>query len=265
MRRRDFAMGLLLAAGAGAVRAQERAKQRRIAIVVSTSPVASINDTGIHAWRAFFAELRGLGDVEGQNLTVARYSGEGRPAGFADLAREVVSRNPDLIVAIGHPFTLAISAATCTIPIVASGTDTSSGVVPSLARPGGNITGVRVEDSEIYGKRLQILKEAVPSALKIAYLDIRTFSESTSGPQAREQLRKASEMLEILLADIMVKESTSSEYRRVFAEFAQHPPDAILVGSTSEFFPYRRLIVDLAETSGLPGIYAWRDYVEVEG
>jgi putative tryptophan/tyrosine transport system substrate-binding protein len=138
-------------------------------------------------------------------------------------------------------------------------------VVPSLARPGGNITGVRVEESEIYGKRLQILKEAVPSASKVAYLDIRTFWESASGRQAREELRKASQILEISLTDILVEESTSSEYQRVFTEFAQHRPDAIIVSSTSEFFPYRQLIVELAEKSSLPGMYAWRDYVELGG
>jgi putative ABC transport system substrate-binding protein len=260
MRRRDFTIGMLLA-----VRAQDQVKQHRIAIIVSTAPAASINDKGIRAWHAFFEELRRLGDVEGQNLTVERYSGEGRPAGFADLAREVVTRNPDVIVAIGPPITLAVSAATGTIPIVASGTDISSGVVPRLARPGGNITGVRVEESEIYGKRLQILKEAVPSASEVAYLDIRTFWESAFGQQAREELRKASQILEISLTDILVEESTSSEYQRVFAEFAQHRPDAIIVSSTSELFPYRQLIVELAEKSGLPGMYAWRDYVEMGG
>jgi putative ABC transport system substrate-binding protein len=206
-----------------------------------------------------------LGDVEGQNLIVERYSGEGRPAGCADLAREVVRGNPDVIVATGPPITLAVSAATGTIPIVASGTDISSGVAPSLARPGGNMTGVRVEESEIYGKRLQILKEAIPSASKVAYLDIRTFRESASGQQIREELRKASKILEISLTEILVEESTWSEYQRVFAEFAQHPPDAIIVSSTSELFPYRQLIAELAEKGGLPGMYAWRDYVEVGG
>ena len=121
MRRRDFTIGLLLAAAAQTVQAQERAKQHRIAIVVSTGPVARINDPGSRYWQAFWEELRRLGDVEGPNLTVERYSGEGRPEGFADLAREVVSRNPDVIVAIGGPITLAVSAATGTIPIVASG------------------------------------------------------------------------------------------------------------------------------------------------
>jgi len=258
-------IGLLLAAAARPVPAQERPKQRRIAIVISTGPAAGIDDKGIRTWQAFFEELRRLGDVEGQSLTVERYSGEGRPEGFADLAREVVSRKPDVIVAIGPPITLAVSAATGTIPIVASGTHTGAGIVPSLARPGGNMTGVRVEGYEINGKRLQILKEAVPSASRVAFMDIRTFWGSAGGQQVREELRRVSQILEISLTDVLVQESTSSEYQRVFAEIARDPPDAILVSSTSELFPYRQLIVELAEKNRLPGMYAWRDYVEAGG
>jgi putative ABC transport system substrate-binding protein len=263
--RRDFTTGLLLAATARAVRAQEPARQHRIAIVISTGPVARISDPAGHAFPAFWQELHRLGDVEGQNLIVERYSGEGRPQGFADLARRVVEGNPEVIVAIAQPITSAISAATETIPIVASGTYTGSGVVPNLARPGGNMTGVRVEEPEIWGKRLQILKEAIPSASKVAYLDIRTFWESASGRQVREELRKASQILEISLTDILVEESTAPEYQRVFAEIAQSPPDAMIVSSTSELFAYRKLIVNLAEKSRLPAMYSARDYVEAGG
>jgi putative ABC transport system substrate-binding protein len=264
MRRREFTLGLLLASATG-VRAQEPAKQHRIAIVISTGPVTRVNDTGSRYWHAFWEELGRLGDVEGQNLIVERYSGEGRPAGFVDLAREVVRGNPEVIVAIAGPITSVISAATGTIPIVASGTYTSSGAEPNLARPGGNMTGARVEEPEIYGKRLQILKEAVPSASKVAYIDIRTFWKSAWGRQAREELRKAGQILEISLTDILVEESTSSEYHRVFTEFAKHRPDAIIVSSTSELFPYRQLIVELAEKSRLPGMYPFRDYAEAGG
>jgi putative tryptophan/tyrosine transport system substrate-binding protein len=96
MRRREFTVGLLLAAAAQSVRAQQRAKLHRIAIVITAGPVTRIDDPGSRAWRAFWEELRLLGDIEDQNLTVERYSGEGRPEGYADLAREVVSRNPDV-------------------------------------------------------------------------------------------------------------------------------------------------------------------------
>jgi putative ABC transport system substrate-binding protein len=171
-----------------------------------------------------------------------------------------------MILAIGPLITLAVSAVTDTIPIVATGTHTSSGAVPSLARPGGNITGARVElGYEIFGKRLQILKEAIPSASKVAYLDIRAFWESASGQEIREQLRQASRLLQVSLTDVLVQESTSSEYQRVFAEIARDPPDAIIVSSTSELFPYRQLIVELVAKSRLPGMYAWRDYVEAGG
>jgi putative ABC transport system substrate-binding protein len=266
MRRRDFAAGLLLACAARTAWAQERAKQHRIAIVISTGPIARINDPRSRYWQAFWDELRRLGDVEGQTLTVERYSGEGRPAVFAELAREVVSRNPDAIVAIAGPITLAVSGATSTIPIVATGTYTSSGVEPSLARPGGNMTGARVElGYEIWGKRLQILKEAVPPASRIAYLDIRVFWESASGRQIREQLRQASRLLEISLTDVLVEESTPSEYQRAFAEIARGLPDAIIVSGTSELFPYRQFIVELAEKTRLPGMYPWRDYAEAGG
>jgi putative tryptophan/tyrosine transport system substrate-binding protein len=265
MRRREFTTGLLLATATPSGRAQERAQQHRIAIVISTGPVARVYDPASHAFQAFWQELHRLGDAEGQNLIVDLYSGEGRPAGFADLARRVVKDNPEVIVAIAGPITSAISAATETIPIVASGTYTGSGVMPSLARPGGNMTGVRVEEPEIWGKRLQILKEAVPSAPNIAYLDIRTLWESASGRRVREELRKASQILEISLTDMLVDESTASEYQRVFREITPHPPDAIIVSSTSELFPYRKLIVELVEKSRLLVIYAFRDYVEAGG
>jgi putative ABC transport system substrate-binding protein len=224
--------------------------------------VARVHDPTSHAFQAFWQELHRLGDAEGQNLIVDLYSGEGRPAGFADLARRVVKENPEVIVAVAGPITSAISAATETIPIVASGTYTGSGVVPSLARPGGNMTGVRVEEPEIWGKRLQILKEAIPSASKVAYLDIRTFRESAFGRQVQEELRKASQILEISLTDKLVEESTAPEYQRVFREIAPHPPDAIIVSSTSELFPYRQLMLIWPKKSAcrryIPFVITWR-------
>src|SRR5215471_10060083 len=117
MRRREFAIGLLLASPALTVRAQEPAKQRRIAIVIPAGPVARISDPASRYWQPFWEELRRLGDAEGQNLIVERYSGEGRPEGYADLAREVTGRNPDVIVAITGPVARAVRAASVTIPI----------------------------------------------------------------------------------------------------------------------------------------------------
>ena len=97
MRRRDFAIGLLLAPATQSAWAQHPTKQQRIAIIV-TLPVAQIDDPTIPVYRVFFEELHRLGDVEGPNLTIERYSSGVRPASYPDLAREVVARNPDVIL-----------------------------------------------------------------------------------------------------------------------------------------------------------------------
>ena len=263
MRRRDFAIGLLLAA-ARTARAQQPAQQHRIAIVIPSGPVALISDKGGRRfYQAIFEELRRLGDIEGQNLIVERYSGEGRPEGFSDLARDVVSGNPDVIVAVTDAIARAVRAATGSIPIVSIGGDPiQAGFATSLARPGGNITGVTVfAGPEIFGKRLQILKEAVPSVSRVAFLQMHT----TDWLVNEEQLREAGRRLEISIIGMPLQESTPSEYRRVFSEVAQERPDAIIVTSDGTLVPYRQLIVELAEKSRLPAMYSWRDYVEAGG
>jgi putative ABC transport system substrate-binding protein len=266
MRRRRFTTGLLLAATAQPVRAQEPAKQHRIAIIAA-GPVARIHDPGNRFLHEFFEELRRLGDIEAQNLTVDGYSGGGRPEGYAEVVREVVARNPDVIVASGNPIAQAVHAATGTIPIVWVGSDPiQAGFATSLARPGGNITGVTVDvGSEIWGKRLQMLKEAVPSTSKVALVELRTAWEGTGEQQRSAGIRQVSRILQMSLIEMLVQESTPSEFQRVFAEIAQQRPDAIAVSGTGELRPYRRLIVELVEKSRLPAIYGSRDYVEVGG
>jgi putative tryptophan/tyrosine transport system substrate-binding protein len=262
VRRRDVTAGLLLAAAAPSLRAQESAKQRRIAIVIPAGPITSISDTGAPAWQAFFEQLRRAGDIEGQNLTIERYSGEGRPAGYADLAREVVDRKPDVIVATNDAIAKAARAATGTIPIVWIGGDPiQAGFATSLARPRGNITGVTVfAGVEIWGKRLQILKEAVPAASKAAYLTTRV-SLAAEG----QQLREAGQRLQISVIELPLEEVTSTAIQHAFVEIAQQQSDALIVNSNSLLFPYRQLIIELAEKSRLPALYPWREYVEAGG
>jgi putative ABC transport system substrate-binding protein len=261
MRRRDFTIGLLLTAATQSMWAQEPAKQRRIAIVIGAGPAARINDPENRFYRSIFEELRQLGDVEGQNLTVERYSGDGRYEGYPDLAREVVGRNPDVIVAVTDAVARALRAATGTIPIVWIGGDpVQAGLATSLARPDGNVTGVTVNaGDEIWGKRLQILKEAVPAASRVVYL-------TTRASVGDEQLfREAGRRLQTSIIRIPVEESTPSEVRRAFAELGQDRPDAIIVSSTSDLFAHLRLIIELVEKSRLPAMYAWRAYVEMGG
>jgi putative ABC transport system substrate-binding protein len=263
VRRRDFAAGLLLAAATRSAWAQAPAKQHRIAIVVSAGPVAYIDYSGNRFWRAFFGELRRLGDIEGQNLTVERYSGEGRPESYANLAREVVDRNPDVIVASTDAIAQAVRAANGVVPIVWIGGDPiQAGLAASLARPGGSVTGVTVDAGiEIWGKRLQILKEVIPPASKVAFLAMRGQWEGPYG----QQLREASERLKVSLIAMPLQESTPSEYQRAFAEIVHEEPDAIIVSSRGSLSPYRQLIVELVEKSRLPAMYPYRDYVDVGG
>ena len=271
MRRRDFTIGLLLAAAAQSAQTQERAKQHRIAIVIPAGAVAIISETSgdplrRRFYQGFFGELRRLGDVEGQNLTIERYSGDGRPEGFPDLAREVVGRNPDLIVAQTNPVALAVRAAAGTMPIVWVGVEAIGvGLVTNLAHPGGNITGVSLYDAEIYAKRLQILKEAVPLASKVAVLTMRRGWEGTYGQAFQPAYQEASRRLQISLIPMLLQELTPPEYQRVFAEIAQQRPDAIIVSDIGDLFPYRQLIIELIAKSRLPAIYGYREYVEAGG
>jgi putative tryptophan/tyrosine transport system substrate-binding protein len=254
-------MGLLLASAARSLLAQEPAEQRRIAIIAA-GLVDRIHDPGVRAFRAFFEELRRLGDVEGQNLAVDSYSAGGQPAGYADLAREVVNLKPEVIVASTDAIARAVHAATGTIPIVWIGGDPiQAGFAASLAHPGGNITGVTVyAGTEIWGKRLQILKEAVPSASKAAYLTTR-ISQTAEG----QLLAEAGRRMQMSVIELPLKEATATAIEGAFAAIIQRQSDALIVNSIGILLPYCQLIVELAEKNRLPAIYPWRDYVEAGG
>jgi putative tryptophan/tyrosine transport system substrate-binding protein len=261
VRRRDFTIDLLLTAVTRSVRAEEAEKKHRIAIVIGAGPVAIISDQQNRFYKAIFDELRRLGDIEGQNLTVERYSGVGRTEGYDDLAREVVSRNPDVIVAVTDAIAKAVRAANGTIPIVWVGGDPiRAGFATSFAHPDGNITGVSVfAGSEIFGKRLQILKDVVPSASKIAFLTTRTSAS------LEQSLLDAPRQLRVSMIDMTLEEVTPPEVQRAFGKIAQDHPDGIIVDSIGDLVPYRKLIVELAEKSRLPAIYPWLEYVDIGG
>jgi putative tryptophan/tyrosine transport system substrate-binding protein len=117
----------------------------------------------------------------------------------------------------------------------------------------------------MHAKRLQIFKEAVPSASTVAFVDLRTSWEGPGRRQREEELRKASAVLNVSQVDMPLQESTPPEFQRVFAELEQARPDAIYVPGTGELRPFRQLIVELVEKSRLLAMYGSRDYVEVGG
>src|SRR5438132_2752418 len=243
LRRRD----LVALVGGGMMwpltaRAQQPATQHRVAIFHPAIPTTLLTETGGgSAWRAFFAELRRLGYLEGGNLIVERYSAEGHHERYADLAREIVIRNPDLIVTGTNPVVIAFTAATSTIPVVAFMLDPlKAGLVTSLARPGGNLTGITLDAGiEIWGKRLQMLKEAIPSTAKAAFLGMRDGWEGSSG----QVLQDAAGRLGISLVLMLPQQGTPAEIERVFAAMEQQRPDAVLVSGEGDLYAHRQLIV----------------------
>jgi len=266
MKRREFIslVGGAAAAWPLAARAQQPATQQRIAIFHPAIPTTLLTETGGgSAWRAFFAELRRLGYIEGENLLIERYSAEGHHERYADLAREIVTSNPDLIVTGTNPVVIVFKAATSTIPVVAFMLDPlKAGLVTSLARPGGNLTGITLDAGiEIWGKRLEMLKEAIPSTARAAFLGMREGWEGSSG----QVLRDAGSQLGISLVFMLPQNGTPSEIERVFAAMEQQRPDAVLVSGEGDLYAHRQLIVELAEKNRLPAMCPYRDYVEAGG
>jgi len=265
MRRREF-LGLVGGATAAwpiAGRAQQPGRQHRIAFVHSGISADQLTETTGPFWvRRFYETLRGLGDTEGSNLVVERYSDEGRSERFAALAAEVVSRNPDVIVSNLNSLVKTFIVATTTIPIVAiTGDPIAAGLLTSLAHPGGNLTGVSIDAGiEIVAKRLQILKEAMPQAAKVAYLLSNAWDDKMGS-----SYREAGQRLGIGLAGNFLPEVDEAQLRRSFAEMAQLQFDAALVDEGGSFLAHRALIAELAEKYRLPVIYPYRDYVDLGG
>jgi putative ABC transport system substrate-binding protein len=268
MRRREF-IGLVGGAVASpfasplATRAQQPAKPRRLAFVHSGIAADHLTEKAGPFWvRRFFETLRGLGDVEGSNLVIERFSAEGRLDRFAALAAEVVSWKPDVIVSNLNDLVKALMAATAAIPIVMiAGDPIAGGLVKNLARPGGNVTGVSVNAGiEIYAKRLQILKEAVPS---LAKLDQLVSGEWDDGGWA--SLDEAWRRLGVNITRISMPVVDDAQLQRTFAEMAQQKVDAFIVDEGGSFLAQRGSVVELAKKYRLPAIYPYRDYVEEGG
>jgi putative tryptophan/tyrosine transport system substrate-binding protein len=264
MRRREFvAIVGGLAAWPLSAKAQQTTKTHRIAVVHPSVSTADMSESGGNPnYVALLRELRRLGYIEGVNLVVARHSGEGREERFPELCQEVVRTKPDVIVASSSRLVLSFKAATAEVPIVASmGDPVPSGIVANIARPEGNVTGVSSEAGpEIWDKRLQILREAVPTASKVGFLGSR---QIWSQPSV-DELRKAAQQLGIsLLGPPMESPFAGEEYRRVLGAMAQEHVDGVIIGDQPEHATYRQLIVDLVRAAKLPAIFPYREHFEI--
>jgi len=263
MRRREFIalFGAAVVLSVGA-RAQQPAKTYHIAIVDSARKVANISESDPD-WGPFFRELRLLGYVEGRNLIVERRSGEGKPERYADLAQEAVALRPDVIVSLGSALAAQLKSATQTIPIVATvGNPVGSGLVASLARPGGNITGLSIDAGlGVYSKSLEILRSINPSMSKVALLGNRWLWDTSYA----NELLSAARQLKIDMVRRPLESFDENEYRRVIAAFVSNGAEGVIVSPLVELWSTRRQFVGLLNNARLPAIYPYPDYVRDGG
>ena len=211
MKRRDFIAGAIFLPATTRLSAQPVAKVRRLAIFSLSESSALMNEHSENRYyRALFAELRRLGHIVGENLTVEPFGREKNTSGAAALVAEVVQSQPDVIYVVGFGATL-FKRETATIPIVAlTGDPIATGLIQNLARPGGNITGVSVDTGpSIHGKRIALLREIFPALSKLAYLTVRPQWESIQGPAVKTASETTDVPVVSLLVDLPVSETTN--------------------------------------------------------
>ena len=258
MKRREFItlLGGAAVAWPVAARAQQPAK-----------PVIGFLDSQSRTFAdfvlpAFRQGLKDNGYVEGDNVAVEYRFAENQIDRLSALAAELVRLPVALIIAGAPPAALAAKAATTTIPIVFGVGDdpVKIGLVTSLARPGGNLTGINFFSSELAAKRMELVREMVPAAARVAMVSDPTFTLTEFQVRDAETAARAMGLqLQVLSA------STSREINAAFANFVRERPDALYLG-TGPFFVSRRVqLTQLAARHAVPAIYSGRQYTEVGG
>ena len=248
--------GGLLAAPLAA-EAQQTRKVYRIGMLETRSAV--LNATNLDAFRQ---ALGALGYAEGQNLEITYRSSDGRDERFPGLAGELVRLKMDVILTRGTPAALAAKSATRTIPVVmaSSGDPVGSGLVASLGRPGGNVTGLSSYDVEIHAKRLDLLREVRPRLTRVAGL----FNIGNPVlPLAWKEVQRAARSLGIQAQLLDVRRP--EDLPRAFDAAAKERAEALIVGVDGVTQGNLRRIAELAAKHRLPSIYATRDYAEFGG
>lgn len=236
--------------------AQARDKVYRIGLILTAAP----NEVQ-HVVEALDEGLRELGYVEGRNLLMERRFAEEKQERLPGIAAELVRRNVDVIVTGSNPVIVAVKQATTTIPVVMaiSRDPVGAGFVASLARPGGNITGLSNDPGpDILGKSLELLKEAVPGISQVAYLcnpaDVKTY---------REVAESAAHKLNVALLPVEIR--GLNEIESAFGAMVRGRAGAILVAQDPLLFSARRQVVLLAARHRLPAVYGVREFAEAGG
>jgi putative tryptophan/tyrosine transport system substrate-binding protein len=259
MRRREV---IILLSGAGAAwplatRAQQAAMPV-IGFLDSRSP-----DAISERLRAYRQGLREAGYVEGENVAIVFRFAENRNDRLPELAAELVRRQVAVIATAGDQVAPVAKAATATIPIVfvVSQDPVGLGLVASIARPGGNMTGINFVSGELAAKRLEILRELVPAAARVAVLvnPANHVQNETTSREVAEAARGMGLQIQLLNA------STSREIDAAFATLGRERPDALFVGSDTFFTSRRVQLVNLATRHGIPTAFPNRESIEIGG
>ena len=254
MDRRTLIRGLstLVVLAPIAAYSQTLAKAARVGLLMTTTPVAAS-----HIVVAFADGLRAVGYIEGKNLVLEYRWAEGRPERLDELVADLVQQHVDVIVASSQAAALAAKRATTTIPIVmVNATDpVEAALVSSLARPGGNVTGLSQQlTPEICAKQLQLLKEVLTKAVRVAVL------RSSATTVALRDYEAAGRTLELQVKIVNVRDR--DELKRVFATMARERVDALVVPADPFLFTERLRVVEGAREHRLPAMCATREFVE---
>jgi putative ABC transport system substrate-binding protein len=256
MRRREFItlLGGLAAAWPLAARAQHTGKIWRIAFITH-APNPDHDDQ-------LFESLRALGYVEGQNIVVERRYAQGKAERFQEFAAEMVRLKVDLIITSTTPAALAAKNVTTTIPIVIPTAidPVGTGLIASLAHPGGNITGGAILTGELAAKRLELLKEVISSLSRTAVL---WNGANPANALAWRETQGAARVLGITLQSHEVQ--SPKDFEVAFARIAEERPDALSVLDDAMTIQYRKEIAEFAIQKRLPSVFAAKDRVKAGG
>ena len=240
-----------------AVEAQSRGKSPRVGFLSTFSP------SDVPRWREGLTKgLRDLGYTEGDDIVIEYRHAEGRPERLPDLAAELVRMKVDVIVAETTPASLAAKKATMTIPIVMTivGNPVEAGLIASLGRPGGNITGLSLQLSDVTAKRLQVLQEVVPGLSRVAIL--WNAASPVTPPQLRE-VEAAAPVLKIALESLAVR--GPDDFERAVQEATRRHTRALLVLDDFLVTRYIRQIGTLTAKNRLPAMAALVEFAEAGG
>ncbi len=252
-RRALLAAGAAIALGHGTARAQEAGRTYRVGILSALPREAPV-------WVAFRDGLSRWGFVEGKNLIVDHRAYGTKPEQATALAAALVQSGNEVIVASGGPAIVAAQAATRTIPILGTADDmVASGLVPSLARPGGNLTGISILATELDGKRQEILMELVPASRRMAAL----VDPSVTAPLQLETLRNATAMRGVELSIYPVR--GPDEIAAAIDRAQTAGATALNVLASPILNANRKIILDRSATLRLPAIYQWPETAEEGG